>query len=171
MSETAEARKTLSPFCEGLGIDIGFGGDPINKNSITFDLPNPYTKGKVKQILQGNCKSLNFICDEVFDYVYSSHVLEDFTYQELPKIIKEWRRILKVGGFLVINCPDQQRFLSHCKKTGQSINYNHKESDFSLQTFTAIVEKTGMWQTVFTKPFAGNYSWYLVLRKINYKLL
>lgn len=171
MSETSIARNTLLPFCNGFGIDIGFGGDAITDDSITFDLPNPYRKDSGKQILRGDCRNVNFICDEVFDYIYSSHLLEDFTYKELKDVIKEWRRILKTEGLLVTNCPDQQIFLSHCKKTGQPINWNHKEEDFSLKTFTDVVKKTGMWQTVFVQPFAGNYSWYLVLRKINYLLL
>ena len=171
MSETSIARNVLSPFCNGFGIDIGFGGDAITENAITFDLPNPYRKDKGKQILRGDCRNLDFICNDVFDYVYSSHLLEDFTYEELPSIIKEWRRILKTGGLFIVNCPDQQRFISHCKKTGQPLNHSHKEKDFSLQTFKAIVEKVGLWQTVFVEPKIGDYSWYLVLKKIDITML
>jgi predicted SAM-dependent methyltransferase len=34
---------------------------------------------------------------ERFDWVYSSHLLEDFSYTELIGIINEWRRILVPG--------------------------------------------------------------------------
>lgn len=167
MSETAAARPILAPFCEGFGIDIGFGGTAIKPDAITFDMHKGYCPSLEghKQILRGDARQMNFICDEVFDYVYSSHLLEDFTYKELEKVLKEWRRILKTGGVLVTNCPDQQKFLAHCAATGQGLNLAHKEQDFSLNNFRNIVNKIGSWEEVFVEPNAGPYSWYLVLRK------
>jgi predicted SAM-dependent methyltransferase len=167
MSETKSARQTLSQFCLGLGLDIGFGGSSIVDSAITFDMPQPYTslEEKHKQILQGDCKNLGFICDNALDYIYSSHLLEDFTYNELIPILKEWRRTIRPGGLLVINCPDQQKFIKHCETTGQPTNLAHKENDFSLDTFKNTVNQTGQWNYVFEQPEAGAYSWYLVLEK------
>ena len=167
MSETAQARPDLAPFCEGLGIDIGFGGDPIVPDAITFDMPQPYTQmGTTTQVLRGDCRSLPFICDHAFDWVYSSHLNEDFTYAQQVAMLVEWRRILKPGGYLITNCPDQQRFVAHCAKTGQPDNPGHKEADFSLETFRSrVLAPTGPWQDVYEKPQAGPYSWYLVVRR------
>jgi len=168
MSETKSARPFLEKFCKGFGIDIGFGGSAITPTAITFDMPKSYGPNFEghKQILRGDCRSFPYICDEVFDYVYSSHLLEDFTYSELAQILREWRRILKPGGHLVTNCPDQQKFLSHCKKTGQPCNDAHKEQDFSLENFKNIVLNIGKWEEIYVNPTAGAYSWYLVLKKI-----
>ncbi len=168
MSETSHARPVLSKFCQGLGLDIGFGGSSISPNAITFDMPKSYCPSLEghKQILQGDCRSFPFICNESFDYIYSSHLLEDFTYKELVPIIIEWRRIIKTGGLLITNCPDQQKFLAHCAKTGQGVNDAHKGQDFSLKTFYQVITKTGNWEEVFVEPNAHNYSWYLVLRKL-----
>lgn len=168
MSETRAARPFLEKYCQNFGIDIGFGGSSITPTAITFDLPQSYVGSYEghKQILRGDCRSFPYICDEVFDYVYSSHVLEDFTYQELIPILTEWRRILKKGGNLVTNCPDQQKFLAHCKKTGQPGNAAHKEQDFSLNTFRNVVNKVGKWEEIYVHPEGGAYSWYLVLKKI-----
>lgn len=44
--------------------------------------------------------------DQVFDIVFSSHTLEHFSFQALDKIIKEWTRILKVGGELRLIVPN-----------------------------------------------------------------
>lgn len=169
MSETKAARPTLAKFCNGIGLDIGFGGSAITPTAITFDMPRSYVgsyEGHT-QILRGDCRNLNFICDNSLDYVYSSHLLEDFTYKDLIPIVKEWRRIIKNDGLLITNCPDQKKFLAHCKKTGQPINLAHKEQDFSLQNFQSkIVANTGKWQEIFVEPNAGSYSWYLVLKKI-----
>jgi SAM-dependent methyltransferase len=168
MSETSAARPVLSKFCQGFGIDIGFGGSAIVPTALTFDMPKGYCPSFEghKQIFQGDCRNLNFLCDEVFDYIYSSHLLEDFSYAELVPILKEWRRVLKKGGVLITNCPDQQKFLHHCAKTGQPLNMAHKEQDFSLENFRKIANKVGEWKEIFVEPNAGAYSFYLVLEKV-----
>ena len=168
MSETAAARSVLSPFCSGLGLDIGFGSSAIVDSAITFDMPQPYSfsQERHKQILQGDCRNLGFICNNALDYIYSSHLLEDFTYIELIPILTEWRRTLRSGGLLITNCPDQQKFVKHCAATGQGLNGSHKENDFSLGTFKNIVNQVGQWNQIFEQPEAGAYSWYLVLEKV-----
>lgn len=167
MSETAAARPVLAQFCKGLGLDMGFGGSAIVPDAITFDMPKGYCPSFEghKQILRGDCRNLSFICDDVFDYIYSSHLLEDFSYSELVPILKEWRRVLKPDGLLVTNCPDQQKFLKHCAATGQPLNLAHKEQDFSLDTFRRVTQQAGPWEEVFVEPSAGAYSFYIVLKK------
>lgn len=173
MSETAASREVLAPFCVGLGLDLGFGGDPvlplINPQGIClpFDMPRPYTRvGADPQILRGDCRDLSFICENALDYCYSSHLLEDFSYSDAQAIIREWRRVLKPGGVIVTNCPDQQRFLAHCAATSQPLNLAHLEQDWSIETFERnVLVPTGPWETVFREPVHGAYSWLLVVRK------
>lgn len=168
MSETASCRPFLAKYCEGLGLDVGYGGSAIVPSALTFDTDPPYTNvGSDKQILKGSCTNLGMFCDESLDYIYSSHLLEDFSFGDLVNVIKEWRRVLKVGGLLVTNCPDQQQFLAHIAVTGQGNNLAHKEQDFSLQNFKdRVLSHTGSWEIVYEKPDALPYSWYLVTRKI-----
>jgi predicted SAM-dependent methyltransferase len=169
VSETAAARSVLAPYCTGMGIDIGFGGSAITPTAITFDMPCMYCpplEGH-RQHLRGDATKLSFICDEAFDYIYSSHLIEDFYYEELIAIIIEWRRVLIHSGVLILNCPDQKRFLDHCERTGQSLNCNHKEIDFSCQHFIdRVLVLTGSWDIVFKNPDVPPYSWYLVARKV-----
>lgn len=172
MSETRAARPVLEKYCQGIGLDMGFGGDAITPTAITFDMPRPYCPSFAghTQILRGDCRKLPFLCDQSMDYIYSSHLLEDFHYSELVPILQEWRRVLKDGGLLITNCPDQQKFLAHCKKTGQPINMAHKERDFSLNNFkNKVLKKVGDWENVFEQPEAGAYSWYLVMKKVTKK--
>ena len=167
-SETSTARDILAPYCEGLGLDLGAGGAKIVPHAWAFDLHRPYTKvGEDRQQLRGDCRSLSFICDEALDYVYSSHLLEDFTYEQLRSIIlPEWRRVLRSSGLLILNCPDQQRFVAHCRATGQGMNLAHKEDDFSLLTFKhEVLDLTGPWINEFVQPNHGAYSWLGVWRK------
>lgn len=44
--------------------------------------------------------------DETFDIVFSSHTLEHFGWRGVDKVLKEWARVLKVGGELRIVVPN-----------------------------------------------------------------
>lgn len=168
MSETAASRELLAPWCKGLGLDLGFGGDAVVPHALTFDMPRPYTSvGGDPQILRGDCRDLSFLCDGVLDFCYSSHLLEDWSYSDAVAIIREWRRVLKPGGRLITNCPDQQRFLRHCALTSQPLNLAHVEETWSLDTFRRLVlEQTGPWEEEFCEPEFGAYSFLIVVRKV-----
>lgn len=170
MSETDTCREIMLQYLQDAEwiLDIGFGGSAICNRALTFDQERPYTKtGVDKQLLKGNARDLSMFCDESLDAVYSSHLLEDFSYNELISIIKEWRRVLKPGGLLLTNCPDQQKFLAHCARSGQSVNMAHYEQDFSLQNFRDRVLKfTGEWKEIFVEPNHGPYSWLAIHKKI-----
>ena len=168
-SETSKSRDILAPYCAGIGMDVGFGGDKIVPTAWAFDTPQPYTAvGSNSQQLRGDCRQFPFLCDNALDYIYSSHVLEDFTYGDLIPILFEWRRVLKPGGVIVTNCPDQRRFLAHCAATGQSVNDNHKEPDFSLNSFsTRVLTQTGTWDKIFEIDPFQEYSWLQVIKKVS----
>lgn len=44
--------------------------------------------------------------DNVADEIYASHILEHFSFQEVPKVLKDWVRALKPGGVLKVAVPD-----------------------------------------------------------------
>ncbi len=169
MSETRLARPHLAKYCTGIGLDIGFGGDAITPTAITFDqAPRPYTHvGDDKQIMRGDCRNLGMFCDDSLDFIYQSHVAEDFTWGELPAIISEWRRVIKPGGYLV-NCnPDEPIYSAHCKATKQDYNLAHKNADFGIQTYLdKAILPTGSWEIVYQNPLIDTYSFHLVLKKI-----
>jgi SAM-dependent methyltransferase len=164
-SETAKSRKSLAPFCVGYGVDLGFGGDPIADHAIRVDLPRPYTKTGRNQSVQlgGDCADLKWFRDNSLDFVYSSHLLEDFP--DTAAVLREWMRVLKPGGHLVILCPDEQRFRAHCARTGQGLNPYHKHADFSLAKVKAMMAEIGGNQIVHEKDPVHIYSWELVCRK------
>lgn len=142
MSETSKHRELTVPYCEGNGIDIGSGGDPVVPWAISFDLPR-------KEFLHyhsdqapanaihwgGDAASLPFK-DGVCDFVYSSHVIEDF-YDWHPYLI-EWARVLKSGGHLVIMLPDKVRW-NAAILNGQPPNCEHRHESYAgeLTEYTA----------------------------------
>lgn len=164
-SETSRSRERLAPYCQGYGIDLGFGGDPIAPHAIRMDMPQPYTKlGNHSVQLGGDALDLYWFKDDVLDFVYSSHLLEDF--DDTEAALREWLRVLKVGGNLIILCPDEQRYRRHCRRTHQPYNGSHKHANFGLAYVEQILEKIGGVEFVYENDNVGPYSWELVARKV-----
>ena len=55
----------------------------------------------------GNAKDLSRFAEHSFEAVYASHVVEHFDYlNELPRVLREWFRILAPGGTINVSVPD-----------------------------------------------------------------
>lgn len=130
MSEIVHFRHLVVSYCSGNGIDIGSQGDPVVPWAIQMDLPND-------QFLQYNSQNppagyihwrssavedLPFK-DGVLDFVFSSHLIEDF--EDWEPILMEWVRVIKPGGHLIVAVPDKVRFAEAIAK-GQPPNCAHK---------------------------------------------
>ncbi len=54
----------------------------------------------------GDCRDLGQFADNSCETIYASHVLEHIPYREIDAALKEWRRVLKPGGLLMVAVPD-----------------------------------------------------------------
>lgn len=165
-SETSKCRDRLAPYCVGYGLDLGFGGDPITENAIRMDFPQPYGKtGSYPVQLGGDATQLVWFKDGTLDYVYSSHLLEDF--EDTKAVLLEWLRVLKTGGRLIIFCPDQAAYHAHHKARGIEHHMNpcHVHADFSLAKVTGILHEIGQTDTLHETKLIDDYSWELVAVK------
>jgi len=79
-------------------LNIGCGKD-FKEDFVNLDL---YEK---KVDVKGSADKLPFK-NNVFEFVYASHVLEHFPFREIDLVLKEWKRVLKEGGTLEIKVPD-----------------------------------------------------------------
>lgn len=174
-SETATARPILAPYCTGNGIDIGAGGDPIVPSAICIDRPEASTTrahvGRHPTHLAGDAAHLVWFADNVLDYAYSSHCLEDFL--DTRAILREWLRVLRPGGHIVLFLPDQPTYAACCAANGSLPNQAHKHAHFSLAYVKACLRDASPGARVMHElwPFrAGGkllnpYSFSLVARK------
>lgn len=95
---------------------------------------------------RGDCRALPFK-DESLDFVYSSHLIEDFA--DWDQVLLEFTRVLKRGGFLVIMVPDRERF-REAVANGQGDNLSHKY-EFAVGELTTWARKYGHTHPIFDK--------------------
>lgn len=81
----------------GRGIDIGCGEDPVTPDCDRCD-----------QALGHDAESLPHVPDAAYDWVYSSHCLEHLRHP--LRALKEWWRILRPGGWLIVVVPDEDLY-------------------------------------------------------------
>jgi len=172
-SEAKTCRERLGRFCNGVGLDIGFGGWPVHLNAICVDSASVFEAGQWKpkwpnQHIIGDAGKLTWFADNSLDYVFSSHCLEDF--EDTKAALREWLRVIKPGGYLVLFLPDQKTYMECCREAGQTPNPAHKHEDFGLAYVKAILAEADMPRTGIVHelwPVPGNlYSFDLVARKI-----
>ena len=167
MSETARHRELFKPYTQGMGVDLGYGGDPLNASCITIDLPQKYTSvGDNKpQNLFGSALDLYWFKDAVLDYVYSSHLIEDF--DDTEQALTEWLRVVKVGGHLCLLFPDEQKYRSIEQE--KNWNMSHKHMDFGLDYFLNILDSfDGLEVILAQNMFEHNdYNCLVVIKKVS----
>jgi SAM-dependent methyltransferase len=84
----------------GHGIDIGCGDDPLTPTCVRWDRE------------QGDAQDLPGIAPATFDWVYSSHCLEDLP--DPLRALRRWWEVLKPGGYLFVVVPDEDLYEQGC---------------------------------------------------------
>lgn len=134
-SETSKVRHWVLPYCQGKGCDVGFGGDKVMKVDCDgIDFPQPYTHtGKDKvDIGVDVIKNEIPVPDNTYDYVYTSHLIEDFV--DTLDALRKFIRILKSGGNLILVFPDQPKYEVYCREMNipQNPYHIHANMGFDL---------------------------------------
>jgi len=132
--ETSAVREFVLPLLTSIihknvstlrGIDIGFGGDKIVESFDGCDLPTPYGKYENYPIdIKCDITQGVPVADSTYDVVYSSHLIEDFV--DTDSILKEFVRICKPAGSIILVFPDQQKYINFCQSKGTKPNGKHQ---------------------------------------------
>jgi predicted SAM-dependent methyltransferase len=99
----AKLRKPVIPD------EIYKSGKKLNLGSSDRLLPN-YTN--VDALEERNpdivcdVSKLDFASDNEYDLVRASHILEHFSFEEIKQVLSEWRRVLRMGGYLIVCVPN-----------------------------------------------------------------
>lgn len=83
-------------YCQGKGLDIGYGGDPVLPGVRGWDFEH------------GDAQLLRGLEDASFDFVYSSHLLEHLPDSKLS--LTNWWRVLKPKGYMLLLLPHRDLY-------------------------------------------------------------
>ncbi len=165
-SECAKLRIYLEKYCQGCGVELGSAGDKIVPWAISVELKEPYSvagEGYPVQ-LKGDARFLHWFRNGVLDFVSSSHLLEDFP--NTVTIMKEWSRVLKTGGYLVLNLPHEMKYREHCDRTGQPYNKHHTIIDMSAEYIKDCAKQIPELKFVYNTPVLYEYVFGIVFEKL-----
>jgi SAM-dependent methyltransferase len=93
-------------------IDVGCGSTDRSKEFPDHELVRVDIREEVNPDYRCDVRSLPFKTEE-FDLVFSSHVLEHFGRKEWREILKEWIRVLKKTGVLILILPNIKWAIEH----------------------------------------------------------
>lgn len=155
--ETDNCRNRLLKYCNGQGLDLGCGNIKIKPDAIGIDLLSPVAD------MHTDARLMPCYPNNHFDYIYSSHLLEEI--QDTEATLKEWLRILKDGGNIVLYQADKNLYypLNDPKCNPKHIHH------FDWEMLWAIFQKIGGVQlihhAVHSQPPANEWSFELVVKK------
>ena len=151
-SETAKYRSLTTQYCQGNGVDIASGGDPVVPWAIQIELsPEDYAFYNSNHPPRSDIQwkdskaiwDLPFK-DETLDFIYSSHLIEDYLRESWLKLFREWTRVLKPGGHMVILVPEVERWNYAITKLGQCPNCAHKYPEPHVGEVSEYASRFGM---------------------------
>lgn len=162
-NEAAKIKWELVPYTRGKGLDLGCGPHKAFPHFIGVDNGHHSQFGwDIKpDVFVNTCEDLGLFASQSMDFVFSSHLLEHI--EDYPKALKEWMRVIKQGGYLILYVPDEDEY----PKVGEDgANPDHKWN----VNYDRVVEAVpGGWDLVdFQKRNEGyEYSLFFVFKKVN----
>lgn len=158
MAPQANPAWEIKPEGQKLIADLGSGGvSPYFRDEgvvVSFDI-----REDVKPDVICDLRSIP-VPDQTFDIVHSSHTLEHFGYMGVDKVLREWSRILKVGGELWLAVPnlrwsakrlldDEPHPLDFWVLYGeQDYPKNFHAAGFTPNTLRSLVESLGIYDDI-----------------------
>lgn len=104
--EAAKIAPIIVPYVQGRCLDIGPGHGKVWPQCIGID--RQMDAGRPVTDICGPGGDLSLFANESCDGIFSSHFLEDIDPSQVPAVLREWWRVLKVGGYLTLYLPDTE---------------------------------------------------------------
>ena len=109
-NESAKIKWEIVPYTKGKGLDLGCGPHKPFPHFIGVDNGNHALFGWnfKPDVFVETCEKMDIFASQSMDFVFSSHLLEHI--EDYPAALKEWYRVLKVGGYLILYLPDEDEY-------------------------------------------------------------
>ncbi len=155
--ETDNCRNRLLKYCQGQGVDLGCGNTKIKIDAIGIDLLSPFADMPI------DARLMPCYPDKHFDYVYSSHLLEEI--YDTEATLREWLRILKDDGYLVLYQVDKEYYHPLDDPRCNKKHIHH----FGWEDLWEILQKIGGVELIHHERYDlkmyGEWSFEIVVRK------
>ncbi len=163
-NEAAKIRFEVLPYVRGLGLDLGCGPRKVFPHAVGIDA-SIYPGSTLGPNFCGDIADLAAFADGAYDFVFSSHALED--QEDTLGTLREWWRKVKVGGCLILYLPHRDYY----PNVGQpGANPAHKHDFLPADIIAAMREVGGGWDLVECQERNGSneYSFLTVFRKVEH---
>ncbi len=153
----------IMPYCDSQGIDIGCGGRTLHRSVIRCDIDQKLNPDICCSGEKLPCK------DEEFDFIVSVHSFEHFDNQDA--VLKEWLRVLRIGGIISIVHPDvkytkEQRPVDRNECLRDNPYYKHYHERTLNQFVSWCSKRTKLGFRIIDSGVAlGAWSFYIILKK------
>ena len=165
-NEAGKIRWELVKWTRGRGLDIGCGPEKAFPHFIGVD--NNADAGLFgiqakPDIFIEDAQDLRLFASEQYDFVFSSHLLEHIPFDNVVKCLKEWMRVIKNDGYLILYLPDETLY----PKVGEEgANKDHRWN-VSYSLVVELMKKAGCWDLLEweRRDQDREYSLYFVFQK------
>lgn len=179
-NETEKVHDRIAPFVYGHGLDLGCGCWKLKvektRDYSCLGVDGGYSPMACKEAdVVADVSDLHMFASESFDYVYSSHTLEDMHYPEA--VLSEWWRLIKPGGRLILYLPltrkvakqmgreDWESFYPNKGEKGANV---YHQQDFHPQEIRDFIAKIGLAESLVdeVRGEKDEYSFLQVYKKL-----
>ena len=165
-NESGKIKWELVKWTRGQGLDVGCGNYKPFGHFIGLD------SGKDIQLFGhsfrpdlwiSDAAKLDLFSSECMDFVFSSHLLEHIEPENVVKTLKEWFRVLKLDGYMILYLPEETLY----PRVGEKHSNPDHKWNVSRASLLAYMEKAGCWDLVDYQLRDGGteYSLFAVFQK------
>lgn len=111
-------------------LNLGCGNKlyPEDEGWINVDAIELTTTPDNVKFVRSELHVLDWLEDNSVDEIHGIHIIEHFFRDEVPEVLKEWNRVLKKGGILILEQPDVVKcaanFLAGLVNGNEKLEYN-----------------------------------------------
>jgi predicted SAM-dependent methyltransferase len=80
-------------------------------------------------------------------------------------VLKEWLRVIRPGGNLILYLPDEQAYQNYCTSIGELPNPGHQNPDLNLEWFKEHMVAYLDVEIIHQEKLSGEYMFEIVLCK------
>ena len=138
--ESAKIRFEIAPYVRGKGVEIGTGPWKLFHHAVGIDVRQTGILGSPNLIADAH--DLGVLGSDAWDFVLASWVLHEL--EDPRKALREWMRLLKVGGRLILYTPHPDH-----NPPPRPTDWRH---NFTQDELVTLMSEIGSWDLIQNEP-------------------